>query len=214
MPLSSLLFWFCLSSSSWLFLLPFCSACVSPRHVSFFLNCLLSSLHSTEPRLKMSFLPPLLASPKRSFCGARALAWEPLLCASCSFLFFLLLSFSLVFLFPEYPSNISPLPATGSSVPLCPSTRHQWDSWFFFSLPVSCSCIPAHLHSLCLLEMGKWENWFFHLLCINLLEKTPLPITVEWKKDSWAGSPLLPLGIHSLLSFSLIRTKLCWSNQE
>lgn len=98
----------------------------------------------------MSFLPPLLASPKRLFCGARAVTWEPLLCASCSFLFSLLLSFSLVFLFPEYPSNTSPLPATGSSVPLCPSTRHQWDSWFFF---------------LCLFLVPVSQQIFIHFAC-------------------------------------------------
>lgn len=118
-------------------------------------TCPLSYLHFTETMLKMSFLPLLLAFPKRSYCGARAVAWEPLLYASCWFLFSLLLSFSLVFLFPEYLSNTSPLPATDTSVPLCPSTRHQWDSWFFFSLPVSCSCIPAYLHSLCCWQIGS-----------------------------------------------------------
>lgn len=148
MPLSSILFCFCLSSSLWMFLLPFCSAsCVSPCHVSFFPTCFLSSLHFVEPRLKMSFLPPLLAFPKRSFCGARAVVWEPLLCASCSFLFALLLSFSLLFLFPEYLLNTSPLPATDSPVPLCPSTRHQWDSRGFF---------------LCLLLVPVSQHIFIH----------------------------------------------------
>lgn len=136
---------------------------------------------------------------QRLYCWARAVAWEPLLYAPRWFLFSLLLSFSLVFLFPEYLSNTSPLPATDSSVPLYPSTRHQWDSWFFFLVYPSISSFTLLL-----------ENWFFCLPCILTCwgRYLSLRVTVEWK-NSCAGSFAPSLGIHVLLSFSLIRTVLC-----
>lgn len=81
------------------------------------------------------------------------------------------------------------------------SARHHWDFWLFFL------CLFLVSVSQQIFACWKWgseENWLFFLLCINLLEKTPLPSTVEWN-NSWAGSLPLPLGIHSLLSFFLPR---------
>lgn len=144
-PLSSLLFCFCFSSSFWLFLLPFCSASgYSPCHVSFFPTCLLSSLHSTELRLKTSFLPPLLAFPKRSFCGASL--GTTALC----FLFVFILLTSKLFLSLSFPRISSKhLSSARHWLPSTCLPFHQAPVGLLilFSLPVPCSCIPAHLHS-------------------------------------------------------------------
>lgn len=79
-----------------------------------------------------------------------------------------------------------------------------------FSLPVSCSCIPADLHSLCLLEMGKTGSSTCSVLtCWGI----HLSLSQWSEKNTWAGSLPFRLGIHPLLSFLLIRTVLCWSNQ-
>lgn len=197
MPLSSLLFWFCFSSSLWLFLLPFCSAsCYSPRHISFFPTCLLSSLHSTELRLKMSFLPPLLAFPKRSFCGASL--GTTALC----FLFIFILLTSELFLSLSFPRISSKhLSSARHWLPSTCLPFHQAPVGLLilFSLPVPCSCIPAHLHS----AAGKGRSGkigSFTCTALSCWRRYLSPL-VKWK-ICWAGSFPLPAGIHSLPSFS------------
>lgn len=214
MPLSSL-FWFCLSSSSWLFsattLLCLCRSmpCFFFPHLPpFFFAFYRAKAENVFSASSACFSKEIVLWSKGCSLGATALCFM-------FFLFSLLLSFSLVFLFPEYPSNTSPLPANGSFSASLSFHQAPVGLLILFSLPVSCSCLPADFHSLCCWKWGSGENWFFHLLCINLLEKISLPITVERKtkkkKKAGLGLFLFPLGfIPFFLSYQL---GLCYAGQ-
>lgn len=206
MPLSSLLFWFCLSSSSWLFLLSLCSACVSACHGSFL------------PHLPPFFSAFYRAKAENAFSTSSACfskeihlwskGWSLGATALCFVLVFIPLS-SKLFLGLSLPRISIKHLSSASHWLVSASARHHWDSWLFF---LRLFLVPVSQQIFACWKWGSGENWFFLLLCINSLEKTPLPVTVEWN-NSWAGSLPLPLGIHPLLSFSLIRTTLCRLNQ-
>lgn len=193
MPLSYLLFWFCLSSSSWRLLLSLCSACVNLCHGSFL------------PHLPLFFFAFYRAKAENAFStsSARFSKEIHLWSKGCSsgatalcFSFVFILPSSELFLRLSLPRISIKHLSSASHWLFSASARHQWDSWLFF---LCLFLVSVSQQIFACWKWGSGENWFFLLLCINLLEKTPLPVTVEWN-NSWAGSFPLPLGIHSLLS--------------
>lgn len=191
-------------------LLSLCSACISPCHSSFlphlppfffaFYRAKAENAFSTS---SACFSKEIHLWSKGCSLGAAALCFGLVL-------FLSVLSYSLVFLFPEYPLNTSPLPATGSSV-LLPGTSGTPGSFVF-------ACF-SFLYASRSLLVGNGQ--------VGKIAPSSCSVLTCWRRHlslpQWseiiAGLGLFPLGfipsfLSFFLSFSLIRTTLCWLNQE